>query len=1206
MNSLFQVSETYRLSGRAARKPSAILMILIPTILCCAAAYPQNQSQAQTSSSELARQNMDRVAASAAQIETVLHKDSGLMVELKAWVAKDATDHGQLISDSDLTDQAIFDRLETDIQFRSIATRILQKYGYLLPKINPDSPQGKEQELLIQERTKWIAQDEEEQLTQAKQQARRNMLEARGCDPQLDPNCPAQQRVYPAGQQPQGIGTPSIQPGNLSPNTQTAPGTPQRSLPTLEQAQLLQSGTESPFSIQELPELQGNSYAALAALGGGIAGPGTLVPSTMSNEASGQSFQDLASAQTQLRGQPSAANPNRENANIYPQSAPSSYAGSLSESNGPTGPEVASPIAYESTPNSPVQPYSREKGEEATLSQRMVQQINPFIGVPSLYDMYLQASPQPPTPQRFGMQVFENGARNSQTIPFDLPVGPDYVVGPGDSLAIDLWGGVSQRLLRTVDPEGRVSLPEAGPLLVAGKSLADVQASVQKTLRTQFRDVSADVSLSRLRTIRVYVVGDVVRPGAYDISSLSTPLNALFSAGGPTSQGSLRILDHNRGSETVQAVDVYDLLLKGVKTDIQRLENGDTVLVPPMGPEVTVEGMVRRPAIYELRDEKTLSDVLTLAGGVLPTATMRHIEVQRVVAHEKRTMLSLDIAQNDDSAQITQQLDSFQVQDGDRIRIFPIAPYSQDTVYLEGHVLRPGKYSYHDGMRVTDLVSSYKDLLPEPAAQYAEIIRLNAPDYRPAVESFNLADALSHPATAPVLDPLDTVQIFGRYDFENPPTVSVWGDVRVPGTYRTSGQIHLSDAIHMAGGLAPDAEMEDAQVFRYLPNGELTIFSVKLSEAIAGNAENNIVLSSRDRILIHRNPADVDPATVYIKGEVARPGRYPLTNNMTVSDLIRTAGGPKQSADLKSVDLTHYEWKGQTRMIGQHEEIDLSAAMAGAKDTDVAVHNGDVLTVRELPGWGDLGASIAIRGEVQHPGSYGIRPGEKLSSILMRAGGFVPDAYPYGALLERTSVRDLEGKSQQGLFERIKGMQTELKLQPTTDPTQKVAQEEAYQQWQSTMEDLADNPPLGRVTIQISSDIRSWTNTTRDIAVRDGDTLIIPKRPSQVMVQGQVYNPTAVSYRPGKSAKWYLSQAGGPTNLANKHAIFVIRADGTVIGGHAAALWMGGALNESLQPGDTVVVPEKALGGPKNWQAFFQMAQVLTGVTTSAILAAHY
>ena len=1208
MSRLIGEEKRHSLLRLAGKKSSAILFTLLPVIFCCAVAYAQNVPQAQSPSSELARQNMDRVAASAAQIEAVLHKDTGLMVELKAWVAKDATDHGQLISDSDLTDQAIFDRLDTDVEFRSVATRILQKYGYLLPKVNPDSPQGKEQQLVVQERAKWIAQDEEEQLRQAKQQGEQSMLQTRSCDPQLDPNCPVQQSVYPAGQQSEGTGVPGIRPGNLPPNVQAPQVAPRRSLPTLEQTQLVPPGAGLPTSNQELPELQGSSYGALASLGAGIAGPGTLVPTNIPSDITGQGPQNPALPEGGLQNQLSLGGSIRGNAGAYSQGASAASAGPVPESGGAVGSEGLSSTAYEPTPYSSVPSYSRRTNDSATLSQRMVRQVNPFTDVPSLYDMYLQASPQPPTPERFGLQVFEYGARSSQTIPFDLPVGPDYVVGPGDSLAIDLWGGVSQRLLRTVDPEGRISLPEAGPLLVAGKSLADVQASVQKTLRTQFRDVSADVSLARLRTIRVYVVGDVEHPGAYDISSLSTPLNALFAAGGPTSQGSLRILDHNRGNQTVQAVDVYDLLLKGVKTDIERLENGDTVLVPPIGPQVTVEGMVRRPAIYELRDEKTLSDVLALAGGLLPTATLRHIEVQRVVAHEKRTMLSLDISQDDNSAQITQQLDSFQVQDGDRIRIFPIAPYNSDTVYLEGHVLRPGKYSYHDGMRVTDLVSSYKELLPEPASQYAEIIRLNAPDYHPTVESFNLADALAHPATAPVLEPLDTVQVFGRYDFENPPTVSVWGDVRVPGTYRTSGQIHLSDAIHMAGGLAPDAETDDAQVFRYLPNGELNIFSVKLSEAIAGNPEDNILLNSRDRILVHRNPADVDPATVYIKGEVARPGRYPLTTNMTVADLIRAAGGAKQSADLKSADLTHYEWNGKLQMTGQHEEIELASAMAGSKDTNVSLHNGDVLTMRELPGWDDLGASIRIRGEVRHPGSYGIRPGESLSSVLLRAGGFQPDAYPYGAVLVRDEVQRLEDKSHTELVERVREQQASLQLAAVraNDPDEKLADQAAYQQWQNTVDGLMNNPPLGRVMIQISPNIKGWENSPRDIAVRAGDKLVIPKRPSFVMVQGQVFNPTAVAFRPGKSAKWYLSQAGGPTNLANKKAIFVIRADGSVVGSRGSSWFLGGALSESLQPGDTVVVPEKALGGPPTWKALFQAIQVGSAITTSAILAAKY
>ena len=185
----------------------------------------------------------------------------------------------------------------------------------------------------------------------------------------------------------------------------------------------------------------------------------------------------------------------------------------------------------------------------------MIRRHSPYESIPSLYDMYVQTVTRPAAPGRFGAEVFRNGSRDSQLIPMDLPVGPDYVVGPGDGLAVDLWGGVSQRFYRVVDRQGRVSLPEVGPVLVSGKSLAAVQQSVQQVLRTEFRGVSADVSLARLRTIRVYEVGDVANPGAYDISSLSTPLNALFAAGGPTERGSMRLLKHYRGTQLVETVD---------------------------------------------------------------------------------------------------------------------------------------------------------------------------------------------------------------------------------------------------------------------------------------------------------------------------------------------------------------------------------------------------------------------------------------------------------------------------------------------------------------------------------------------------------------------------------------------------------------------------------------------------------------------------
>ena len=185
---------------------------------------------------------------------------------------------------------------------------------------------------------------------------------------------------------------------------------------------------------------------------------------------------------------------------------------------------------------------------------------------------------------------------------------------------------MSTKLVRVVDRQGRVTLPEAGPLLVSGRSLGEVQQAVQQAIGTQYHDTSADVSVSRLRTIRVYLVGEVEEPGAYDISSLSTALNALVASGGATPRGSLRSLKHMRGRQGLEEIDAYDLLLHGVTPDAKRLENGDTLLVPPVGPQVTVTGMVRRPAIYELNGEKTVADVLDLAGGILPAAALRHVE----------------------------------------------------------------------------------------------------------------------------------------------------------------------------------------------------------------------------------------------------------------------------------------------------------------------------------------------------------------------------------------------------------------------------------------------------------------------------------------------------------------------------------------------------------------------------------------------------
>jgi protein involved in polysaccharide export with SLBB domain len=448
------------------------------------------------------------------------------------------------------------------------------------------------------------------------------------------------------------------------------------------------------------------------------------------------------------------------------------------------------------------------------------------------------------------------------------------------------------------------------------------------------------------------------------------------------------------------------------------------------------------------------------------------------------------------------------------------------------------------------------------------------------------------------LQPLDTVRIFSRYDFQAPPDVWIGGEVRAPGKYRTSGQAHLRDAIYLAGGTTPYAALDSVQLFRTEADGTMKILSVNLREALAGSPAHDVLLQPRDRVIVNRNLENVEPATVYIKGEVAKPGRYPLTSNMRVEDLVRVAGGLKRSAYTETADLTRFAASQPLNSPGEHIEVKLASAPAGETNEDLPLHNGDVLTIGQLPQWGDLGASVAVRGEVQHPASYGIQPGERLSSILQRSGGFTADAYPYGAILARREVREIEAKSQAELVQRIKQEQLHLNSLPEGDTDQKNAKLTAIAQTQTALQQLETASPIGRVVIHIPADMKKFANTPSDIALRDGDQLFIPKKTNYVLVQGQVFNPTAVGYVSGRDAKWYLSQAGGLTQIADKNAAFVIRADGSVLSSkNNSGFWSGDPMKTVLKPGDSIIVPEKALRvGSRNWTTLMQTAQVASSI----------
>ncbi len=831
----------------------------------------------------------------------------------------------------------------------------------------------------------------------------------------------------------------------------------------------------------------------------------------------------------------------RRSASAYPGSAEGSQAGNLIPGELTPGaselgyglgsgqrPLNADVLAPRFPRNGSSGPAQREEGEAApALKARNTTEEPDVLHRPapynlrSLRDLYTQVPDSAEHLRRFGSEVFhQRGTTNwssgrfsfsGAALPLDVPLGPDYVLGPGDELSIDLWGGVTQTLTRRVDAGGRMMLPEAGEIQVAGLTLGKAQDAVTAALQPQFHNAHVSVTVARLRSIRIYVVGDVQRPGAYDISSLSSPLTALSAAGGPTAVGSLRVMRHYRNDKLVGEIDLYDFLLHGIRPGEDRLQGGDTLLVPPAGPQVWVDGAVKRPAIYEVRDEKTLAKVLEDAGGLTVAAALGHISVERIVANQRREEISLSSADSEDVAAASEAVAQFAIKDGDRVHVAAVLPYSERSVYLQGHVARPGKIAYRDGLRLSDVIRTYQDLLPEPAER-GEIVRLVAPDLHPETIFFDVGDVLLGDSNRP-LQPFDTIRIFGRYE-QDAPTVSV-------------------------------------------------------------------------------------------QGEVLRPGTYPLFDGMTAAQLVRAAGGFKRDALLDTADLISYQVDGGNDVSLERRDLKIGeAVLRQDRDADVALKPGDVLTIHQLEGWNDIGASITIQGEVAHSGSYGFKQGERLSDLLRRAGGFRSTAYPEGAVLTRPEVAALEEKSREELIRQIQASSAAARLSSGgAGDHQGETLQLIQQQQEQVLARLKSAPATGRMVIRISPDIASWAGTAADIEVRSGDVLRIPKRPGFVLISGQVYNASAITYAPGKRASWYLERAGGATGIANRKEIFVVRANGSVVGRGTGGWAEQGVLSTKLDPGDVIVVPQKIIGASVIWRNLLATAQIAASIAITASVA---
>jgi protein involved in polysaccharide export with SLBB domain len=598
------------------------------------------------------------------------------------------------------------------------------------------------------------------------------------------------------------------------------------------------------------------------------------------------------------------------------------------------------------------------------------------------------ASVEPDGLKRFGYDIF-NGAPAE----VDTAIGavdPEYPVGPGDEVVITVWGQVELFYELSVDREGGVNIPKVGRLQVSGVPIGELEGKIRRLLSRAYSTINedptkavsfVDVTLGKLRTIQVFVVGEVSRPGAYMVSATSTVVKALYQAGGATTRGSLRDIQQVRHDQVVHTLDFYRFMQGGLSGEKMRLQNGDVVVVPPSGKEVILQGQVHRPAMYELRREEGLRRLIEIAGGLEPEAYTERVQIKRVEEHQERTVLDVNWTE------LGQSGEDFLLADGDRVTFFSIPDRLENAVTIQGYVEHPGIYQLQSGMTVKDLVQQAKGVKEEAYIGRAHLVRTH-PNLTREIIPFHVGKALQgDPEHNRVLEPLDEVTLFSIHTFGDGESVTINGLVRKPGPYELLQKMTLQDLVVLAGGLQDSAYVLEAEIARFDPGAITAEEPVKMFRVAVSNqyevgesSEEEFLLQDMDEVFIRRNP-DIEPQQfVSLEGLVQFPGKYALTSRgERLSDLIERAGGLKEEAYPEGIQLL----RGALGVIG----VDVRAALKkpGGGD-DVVLKDGDIITIPQRP------ATVEVVGEVFRPHGVLFKPGKGPDFYWDRAGGLKKSA----------------------------------------------------------------------------------------------------------------------------------------------------------------------------------------------------------------------
>lgn len=771
--------------------------------------------------------------------------------------------------------------------------------------------------------------------------------------------------------------------------------------------------------------------------------------------------------------------------------------------------------------------------------------------------------PKQDEPEPFGYELF-SGEPTSFTPSENALVPDSYIIGPGDTLTINLYGKESSTEEVTVDREGRIALQKLSPVTVTGMQYAEVVKLIKAKVKQEVIGTEAFVSMGKARSIRIMVLGESYKPGTYTVPALASITHALFVSGGISEIGSLRNIQLKRAGKTIETLDIYDLLIKGDSSSDVILKPGDVVFIPPVGKQVTIDGQVRRPAIYELKNNETVGELIKMAGGFKASAFPEKTIVERYTANSFKTILQFDLT-GDNNNQV--------LKNGDSVKVPESSKELNNAVTLLGAVTYPGSYSWQKGDTISRLIGAPKsDLLPIADFDYGLIIReVNSKRDIEVYQFSPLQASQMNKYHDLELQPRDTIVIFSRYQ-EKANEENALNSMAL-----TEEQLKLRERLKLWG------EYEDKQFYEFVDLGsaldkelaenlaEETKKASSISELLKSDSkqlkDEEYAVFSREKLLqpilakLNQQATYNQQVKVFgVRGEVRFEGIYPLPVNGTVSKAVAAAGGLKESAYLANAEITRFTSNTETSL--EHVSISLSEALNNDMQDKFSINSKDALNIYPIPNW-QKDQSIRILGEVRFPGTYTIKKGEQLADVLKRAGGFTNYAFPAGAVFTREAIRIQEQQQLDKLSEDLRrDIASKSFNNSITDASL------SYSDMDNLLKDLADVDAVGRLVL----DLPAVEKGQITIELQDKDALYIPSKRSNVSVIGEVSFATSHLYDPSLSLDDYIRRSGGLKQRADGERIYIIKASGLVEIPDESS-WFAVNDNIQLEAGDTIVVP---------------------------------